>query len=146
MLNKKQIDNKRKQLLKMKIKNSLIDMMIRLKNSSQSYKKEVIITKTKQNIKLLNFLYQEGYIGGYSYSKKDITHVIVILKYQNYKPLIKNISFISKINKEVFCSVKMLSKQNDNNILYILLTTQGYMSISQAILKNLGGQLILKMF
>lgn len=130
----------------MKVNKSIIDMFIRLKNGSQSYNKEVIVTKTKQNIKLLNCLYKEGYIIGYKFSKQNMEDIVVFLKYIDYKPLIKNISFISKPNKEVFCSLKELSKQNDNNILYILLTTKGYMSISEAKLNNMGGQLILKLF
>ena len=130
----------------MKVNKSVIDMFIRLKNSSQSYNKEVIVTKTKQNIKLLNCLYKEGYIIGYTFSIKNNNRISVTLKYKNYKPVIKNINFISKTSKEVFCSLKQLSKQNDNNILYIIFTTKGYMSISEAKLNNLGGQLILKIF
>ena len=130
----------------MKVNKSIIDMFIRLKNGSQSYNKEVIVIKTKQNIKLLNCLYKEGYIIGYKFSKHDITNIIVFLKYMDYKPLITNINFISKSNKEVFCSLKELSKQNDNNVLYIVLTIKGYMSISEAKSNNMGGQLILKLF
>ena len=130
----------------MKIQKSLIDMFIRLKNSSKSYKKSVIITNTKQNIKLLDVLYKEGYILGYSFSKYCKNEITVNLKYSNYEPLINNIDFISKPNKEIYCSVKLLSKQKYNNNLYICSTQKGYMSILDAINNNLGGQLICKIY
>lgn len=121
-------------------------MFIRLKNSSKSYKKSVIITNTKQNIKLINVLYKEGYILGYSFEKNGKNEITVYLKYRNYEPLIKHIHFISKPNKEIYCSVKLLSKQKYNNSLYICLTKKGYMSILDAIYRNLGGQLICKIY
>lgn len=130
----------------MKIQKSMIDMFIRLKNSSKSYKKHVIIIRTKQNIKLLEFLYKEGYILGYFNSENNLNEIIVNLKYQNYEPLIKNVNFISKSKNEVNCSVKLLAQQKDNNSLYIILTQNGYMSLVDAKFNNLGGQLICQLY
>lgn len=121
-------------------------MFIRLKNSSKSYKKHVIIIRTKQNIKLLEFLYKEGYILGYFNSENNLNEIIVNLKYQNYEPLIKNVNFISKPKNEVNCSVKLLAQQKDNNSLYIILTQNGYMSLVDAKFNNLGGQLICQLY
>jgi len=116
-------------------------MFIRIKNNSQNYKKSVEIIKTKPNIKLLKFLYDEGYISGYSFSNNK-SKMFVYLKYQNSEPLIKNLNFISKPNKEIYCSVKTLSQHKNNNSFYVLYTQKGYKSIMDAKLQNLGGLLI----
>lgn len=116
-------------------------MFIRIKNNSQNYKKSVEIIKTKPNIKLLKFLYDEGYISGYSFSTNK-SKMFVYLKYQNSEPLIKNLNFISKPNKEIYCSVKTLSQHKNNNSFYVLYTQKGYKSIMDAKLQNLGGLLI----
>ena len=125
----------------MKIKKTLVDMFIRIKNNSQNYKKSVEIIKTKPNIKLLKFLYDEGYISGYSFSNNK-SKMFVYLKYQNSEPLIKNLNFILKPNKEIYCSVKTLSQHKNNNSFYVLYTQKGYKSIMDAKLQNLGGLLI----
>ena len=126
----------------MKIHKSIIDMFIRLKNSSKSYKKYALVTKTKQNIKLLNLLYKEGYILGYSFFNNDKNIIIVFLKYKKNEPLIKNINFISKLNKKNTYTVKLLLQQKNNTSLYILLTNKGYISSTLSKLNNIGGQLI----
>lgn len=117
-------------------------MLIRLKNSSQSYKKYSIVNKTKNNIKLLKFLYDENIINGYSFSKTDNNSLIVYLKYKNNTPLIRKINFISKIKQDVFCTAKVLSKQNLNEGLTIIATSKGYIQLTKALSSKIGGKLI----
>ena len=129
-----------------KIHKSIIEMFIQLKNSSKSYKKYSVITKTKQNIKLLKCLYVEGYILGYFFSKTNSTKINVILKYQNNEPLIKTIRFISKPNNIKYCSIKLLVQQKNKNSLIILNTSKGYMSSSEAKLNHVGGMIICQIY
>jgi len=121
-------------------------MFIQLKNSSKSYKKYSVITKTKQNIKLLKCLYREGYILGYFFDQKNSNKLNVILKYQNNEPLIKKICFISKPNNIKYCSLKLLLQHKNMNSLIILNTVKGYMSLSEAKLNNLGGMMICQIY
>jgi len=125
----------------MKISKNIIDMFIRLKNSSKNYKKYSLVLKTKENIKLLNFLYKERFIGSYIFNPNS-NYIKVGLRYKNNTPLIQNIKFISKTKKEFYCSIKILSKHKLNNELIIILTPKGYMNINDALNFNLGGQII----
>lgn len=126
----------------MLIKNTINDLLIRLKNGNQSFYKFIIVPYTKKNNNLLFVLYKEGYILSFKRLNNDKTKIIVYLKYYKDKPLIQKTKQISKPSKRVFCSTKILAKQKKLNNLIILSTTKGFMSSTNALILNLGGELL----
>jgi ribosomal protein S8 len=127
----------------MKVHASIFDMFARIKNNTQNYKKTVFIKKTKPVIVFLKFLYKEGFILNFKIINERV--VIIFLKYYKYIPLLKKIYFFAKNKKEILTN-KLLLHKNKELKYYILYTKQGYMSLTNAQLLNIGGQLICEIY
>lgn len=119
----------------------IVDTLIRLKNNYSKNKKTVKILNLKKNRKLLNLLYREGYIIGYS-AETNSKFINVTLKYTNLEPGIKEINIFSKPSKKIFLNLSKLSKIKNDDKLVIISTVIGYKSLYSAIKQKQGGELI----
>jgi ribosomal protein S8 len=126
----------------MKIHSSIFDLCARLKKNSQNYKKSVIVKKTKPVVSFLNLLYKEGFIE--KFFILDTNQVMIYLRYQNYSSLINEFQFFSRTHKEIFCKLPILLKYKAKNSFYILYTNKGFISLDEACVLKIGGQLICK--
>ena len=100
--------------------------MISAINNGQLAKKFFVIHSYKKaSKKILNILWDEGFILGY---KESFNSLKIFLKYQNGKPSIALIKILSKPSLKVYFSVNQLWKLNFNNGLIILSTNKGFMS------------------
>lgn len=112
--------------------------MVSTINNGQLAKKSFVIQSSKTSSKkILNVLWDEGFILGY---KESFNSLKIYLKYQNGLPVITLIKVISKPSLRVYYSVKQLWKIKSNNGLIILSTNKGFMSDIECKQKNLGGE------
>lgn len=127
------------------ILNDLIsDMLTRIRNGYNMNFSEVQAINSKICKKILDILYEEGYIRGYKEINKN--NILILLKYIDNKSVIKEISRISKPGKRIYYSVNELKNQLENNktTLYILSTPRGVCSSKKAIDSLTGGEVICK--
>lgn len=118
--------------------NNHICSMVSTINNGQLAKKSFVIQSSKTSSKkILNVLWDEGFILGY---KESFNSLKIYLKYQNGLPVITLIKVISKPSLRVYYSVKQLWKIKSNNGLIILSTNKGFMSDIECKQKNLGGE------
>ena len=61
--------------------NNLTDSFIRIKNGYKLNLDSVLILKSKKIIKVLEILYLEGFIRGYSFNSFDSNKIKILLKY-----------------------------------------------------------------
>jgi small subunit ribosomal protein S8 len=115
-----------------------------IKVGSNARHLQVIIQNSKICINILNTLYKLGYIRGFVVKNKK--NVIVLLKYINNKPTIRNITVISTPGRRTYLKSNKLStllKKKDSGFL-ILSTSKGVLTDEESNMFNIGGEVLLK--
>jgi len=124
------------------------DMIARIKNAQTRFLNDVKIPASKFRTKILDVLKSEGYIIGYKIladeSRKNNIHVN--LKYLNGAPVIKEINRISKPGRRIYARADSLPRIQNGLGLAIVSTSKGIMSDNEARNKNIGGEIICKVF
>ena len=124
------------------------DMITRIRNAQLRALYNVKIPSSKFRAKLLDVLKQEGYITDYKISsdEKNKNSLIVDLKYHNGEPVIKEIKRVSKPGRRIYAKANSISKVQNGLGLAIVSTSIGIMSDNDARMKNVGGEIICKVF
>ena len=124
------------------------DMITRIRNAQMRTLSDVKIPNSKFRVKILEVLKQEGYIPNYkllSDSKKR-SSLVVDLKYHNGLPVIKEIKRISKPGRRIYAKANSISKIQNGLGLAIVSTSIGIMSDTDARTKNVGGEILCRVF
>lgn len=118
------------------------DLIIRIKNAQVRKSLSAKCLNSNLTTSILNTLYKEGYINGYR--ELGMKEIIVYLKYYLDKPVIRNISRLSKPGQRTYLSAKDLETINSTTELYILSTPQGILSSNEASRLHIGGEALFK--
>ena len=124
------------------------DMLTRIRNGQMRSLNKILIPFSKFRLKILEVLKKEGYIiDFYLDDKKDkIKSIIVVLKYFEGEPVIKEIKRVSKPGRRVYSRAVSIPKVKNGLGVAILSTSKGVMSDADAIKNNLGGEIICRVF
>jgi len=124
------------------------DMLTRIKNAHQRNKAVVRSPVSKIKKQILTILEKEGFIRGHSESTLDDGKIEfnIELKYDRGSPAITEIRRVSKPGRRVYSSVRGLPYFYDGLGISIVSTPQGLMSDSEAREKNVGGEILCKVF
>jgi len=128
----------------MVVTNILNDSYARIKNGCRLGFDSVLLLRSKKIIKVLDVLYLEGFIRGYTYTPNN-NKVNVLLKYSNGgKCSLQGIKGISRSGKRVYVSVDTLWSINSNVNMgcFIVSTSRGVMTLRTALKYNIGGELL----
>jgi small subunit ribosomal protein S8 len=105
---------------------------------------QVVVQNSKICANVLNILYRLGYIRGYIV--KDKKNIIVLLKYINNKPVIRNIGVVSTPGRRTYlkyCKLHSILKKKDSGFL-ILSTSKGLLTDEESLLFKTGGEVLVK--
>ena len=124
------------------------DMITRIRNAQLRSLNTVTIPNSKFRAKILDVLKEEGYIANYKTSSKEKNSkfLLVDLKYNNGIPVIKEIKRVSKPGRRIYAKADSISKIQNGLGLAIVSTSKGIMSDSDARTKNIGGEIICRVF
>ena len=124
------------------------DMITRIRNAQMRLLKNVIIPSSKFRAKILDVLKQEGYILDYKIlpDDKNKESLSVNLKYTDGLPVIKEIKRISKPGRRIYAKASSIPKIQNGLGLAIISTSKGIMSDNDARVKNVGGEIICRVF
>ena len=124
------------------------DMITRIRNAQMRALNTVSIPSSKFRAKILEVLKQEGYISNYKIitDSKNKGSLLVDLKYNNGLPVIKEIRRISKPGRRIYAKASSIPKIQNGLGLAIVSTSMGIMSDNDARSKNIGGEIICKVF
>ena len=124
------------------------DMITRIRNAQLRALNNVKIPSSKFRAKILDILKQEGYISNYKVlmEAKNKTIFVVDLKYHNGSPVIKEIKRVSKPGRRIYAKADSISKIQNGLGLAIVSTSMGIMSDNDARIKNIGGEIICRVF
>ena len=108
----------------------------------------IIIPGSKFRVKILDVLKQEGYISDYKMlsDSKNKGSLSVDLKYNNGLPVIKEIKRISKPGRRIYVRATSIPKIQNGLGLAIVSTSKGIMTDNDARNKNVGGEIICRVF
>ena len=124
------------------------DMITRIRNAQLRELYHVKIPNSKFREKILEVLKQEGYISNYKHlsDAKNKNLLIVDLKYYNGSPVIKEIKRVSKPGRRIYAKATSIPKIQNGLGLAIISTSMGIMSDNDARVKNVGGEIICRVF
>lgn len=111
--------------------------------SGQVLKKRYIAHKrTRECENILKALWNSNMIEGYRISTEGDT-LMIFLRYQGTKSVIKKIKVISKPGHPVYYSAKQIWKINSNYHFILFSTTKGFKTIIECKKERLGGEPII---
>ena len=125
------------------------DMITRIRNAQLRALNNVTIPSSKFRTRILDILKQEGYIANYrilSNNKNKKESLLVDLKYSNGLPVIKEIKRVSKPGRRIYAKADSITKIQNGLGLAIISTSMGIMSDNDAKTKNIGGEIICRVF
>ena len=124
------------------------DMITRIRNAQLRALVNVTIPSSKFRARILDILKQEGYISNYKLLaiSKNKESLLVDLKYHNGLPVIKEIKRISKPGRRIYARASSIPRIQNGLGLAIVSTSIGIMSDNDARTKNVGGEIICRVF
>ena len=126
----------------------IADLITRIRNAQMLGKKSVTTPSSKMRRSVLEVLKREGYIKGYDTKEiaSNIHQTEIELKYVEGMPVISKISRISKPGCRVYEQISKLGKVRNGLGISILSTSLGVLSDHEARQKNVGGEVLVKVF
>jgi small subunit ribosomal protein S8 len=132
----------------MAMSDALGDMLTRIRNAQASGARAVTCPASKLRKSVLEVLQREGYIRGYSWAEQraGIPEFTIELKYDENKPVIREIHRVSKPGRRVYSKIKDLEKVYGGLGISILSTPRGVLSDAEARAANVGGEVLCQVF
>ena len=126
----------------------IADMITRFRNAQQRGLSTVNIPRSKFRAKILDVLKEEGFISDYKFlsESKNKESMLVYLKYNNGSPVIKEITRVSKPGRRIYTKAESIPKIQSGLGIAIVSTSKGIMSDNDARSKNIGGEIICRVF
>lgn len=121
----------------------LTHMFTALRNAQSARKQLVQIKYSNYCWSILTVLLMHGYISGIQ--KKHNT-IIIVLKYVNDQPAIKQLKQISKSSQRVYSAYNNLDETHNGLGLLLLSTSKGILPSSKAQELKVGGEILCKVF
>ena len=129
----------------MRCKGKLNYLFAEIVNGYKAENKFIKIKSSKFILKVLFFLYKNGYVNGYHLSSTNRQIIYIFLKYKlngyNFLNLFK---YFIKNNKFKYTSYKKLKRYFSHSHLYVLSTTRGIITGSYSVFFKIGGFILFK--
>jgi small subunit ribosomal protein S8 len=126
----------------------IADMITRLKNGIRGEKKEVIVPLSRVKVEILKLIRDEGYIVGFKLEQAHFPPQIVVqMKYAGRKQnAIEDIKRVSKPGCRVYANAENLPKVLDGLGVAVVSTSQGILTGLECRKRNIGGEVLLKIW
>ncbi|MFZ5723518.1 MAG: 30S ribosomal protein S8 [Pseudomonadota bacterium] len=127
----------------MSLQDPLADMFTRIRNGQLARKKTIEMPSSKQKLEVARVLKDEGYIVGYGVASESAVATLRIdLKYYEGKPVIEEITRVSRPGLRVYKKVDQLQRVKQGLGVLILSTNKGMMTDRAARKANVSGEII----
>lgn len=126
----------------------IADMIVRIKNASDSKKESVVFPYSKLKLAILDVLMKNGYVKSFGKKgKKVVKFIEVVLSYdEDGGPMIRGVDKVSKNSKRVYSKARDIRKVKNGMGSLILSTPKGIMTDKTAKEENLGGEALFKVW
>ena len=130
----------------MSMQDPLSDMLTRIRNAHHRNKPEVTMPSSKLKASVAKVLLEEGYIAGYNISEEVKPSLTVELKYFEGKPVIEELTRISKPSLRTYMGSDDLPKVRSGLGVAIVSTSSGVMTDRAARAAGIGGEVLCTVF
>lgn len=136
----------------MAINDPIGDLLTRIRNGQERGLAKITTPASTLRARLLDVLKSEGFIRGYSEvqhtggEKSGRLELEIELKYHEGRPVIRELTRISKPGRRVYQPVTDLKPYRGGLGISIISTPQGVMSDADARDKNVGGEVLCQVF
>lgn len=132
----------------MSMNDPLGDMLTRIRNAQMRGKSTVATPASKLRAWVLDVLTEEGYIRGYEHGTDASGHptLVISLKYHEGRPVIRELSRVSKPGRRVYAGAKELPSVRNGLGVSVVSTPKGVMSDAAARAANVGGEVLCRVF
>jgi small subunit ribosomal protein S8 len=131
----------------MSMSDSIADMLTRIRNASRAGHPKVAFPGSKLKESILEILKVEGYIQDFQVKRQSSkTDIEVELKYQNKKPVIKQLERVSRPGRRSYTSAAELRPVRNNMGIAIVSTPRGVMTGRKAKRLNVGGEILCRVW
>lgn len=126
----------------------IADMIIRIKNASDSKKESVVFPYSKLKIAILDVLMKEGFVVSFGKKgKKVVKYIEVVLGYdKDGVPKIHGVDRVSKFSKRIYVKSKEIRNVKSGYGALILSTPAGIMTDKAAKVAKVGGEVLFKIW
>lgn len=129
------------------ITDPISDMLARIKNACQRGFKTVDIPPSKIKEGVLKVLEREGYINGFSEIEKEGRKFFqIVLRYYEGRSVIKILERVSKPSRRMYSKIRKIGGMFNGFGVYVLSTSKGVMSDAEARERNVGGEILCRVF
>lgn len=124
------------------------DMLTRIRNGQMAGLDSISMPASRLRTNVLDVLQREGYIRGYFEEelRGGVRELRVELKYDNGKPVIREINRVSRPGRRIYAKIADLPKVYNGLGISILSTPRGVLSDAEARTANVGGEVLCKVF
>ena len=119
------------------------DMLTIIRNGYLAQKESVNVPYSKFKHEIAKVLSGEKFIGNV---KKDENRINIDLVYKKNNPVITELKRISKLGLRTYQKAKKIKSVKGGRGVYIISTPEGVMSSSEAKKRNLGGEIICRVW
>ena len=132
----------------MVVNDPIADMLTRIRNGQMAGLDSISMPASRLRTNVLDVLQREGYIRGYFEEelRVGVRELRVELKYDNGKPVIREINRVSRPGRRIYAKIADLPKVYNGLGISILSTPRGVLSDSEARTANVGGEVLCKVF
>ena len=124
------------------------DLIIRIKNAVRAKRKVVVFENLKINKAICKVLVTEGFLEGFENEVRDDKKIIVAkIRYEKRNPVLTDVLVVSKPSLRKYATLKDIPGiQRKGMHTIILSTNKGIMTGRQALKKNLGGEVLFRIW
>ncbi len=132
----------------MSLSDPLGDMLTRIRNGQMAHAAVIECPASAFRKRVLDVLQREGYIRGYSETKKANGQAMldIELKYHEGIGCIRKIDRVSKPGRRVYAGIKDFGRVFNGLGISILSTPHGVLSDNEARTQNVGGEILCRVF
>ena len=124
------------------------DLIIRIKNATRAQRREVAFDNLKINKAICKVLVTEGFLEGFEAGVRDDRKVIIAkIKYDKRVPNFTDVLVVSKPSLRRYASASEIPGiQRKGRHTIIISTNKGIMTGREAIKKNMGGEILFRIW
>jgi len=119
------------------------DFLARMQNGIQRNRESILVPATKMNAEIVKVLKQEEMIEDF---KEEGNNIEIFVKYDESEPMVTRFERVSSPGQRIYISSKEIVPIMNGRGISIISTSKGLMTGSEAKSKNLGGELICKIW
>ena len=124
------------------------DLIIRIKNATRAKRKRVVLDNLKINKAILKVLVSEGFLEGFEQEVIEGRKMLVaIIKYEKRDSVLTDVLVVSKPSLRKYATAKEIPDiQRRGRHTIILSTNKGIMTGREAMKKNMGGEILFRIW